>query len=484
MADVVESFVPLANPAYSARLMEHLQSRIETVPRDKGWSYKPVRLADLIHPQSWWAWEDIKDRKKLHKFAEHVRSSQVFAVNLFGALPEHGITEILSSFFGPMRSVERPVFEFEDPQDRLRESLQKGQQTQVDILLRGRTSRNEEVALLVEVKLSEVDFGVCSGAKDDKNDTLHLCSTKGAFGSDPQNCFKLRNHGGTERRLYDQYLDLGSVSEPSPFDGCSFRESAYQPMRNVALAGMLQAVDGVRALVAVCAPLLHRKMWEHFHDSRKVLPPGTLWPLPAEVVLSLHDEDSHKFLRDHYFLDVGCQTSERDRLELATWQILREFDERFDHPFQIFETHPGGGQYDCITLFNIERLPRSPADRVDLNRDGRIHVFREDGTDHTIDDGWERALAGNAGAIASEIAAILNLRPRQTREQSPWNFFERTIALGSRAGETLRWRNFTEERQPGPEHSDLLGHWTLQRVGSKYDEVELRMLFEGQQNSN
>jgi hypothetical protein len=91
--------------------MRQLQSQIETVPR-KGISYEPINLDDLIHPLCRWAWDDIEARNKLHKYAKHVRSSQSFAVNLFGGLPESGICAIMGSFFGPIGTVERPVLEW------------------------------------------------------------------------------------------------------------------------------------------------------------------------------------------------------------------------------------------------------------------------------------------------------------------------------------------------------------------------------------
>ena len=84
---------PLRKPSFSTRLMSHLQSQIETVPR-KGISYEPVNFDDLIHPNCRWAWDDIAARNKLHKYAKHVRSSQSFAVNLFGGLPDSGIRAI------------------------------------------------------------------------------------------------------------------------------------------------------------------------------------------------------------------------------------------------------------------------------------------------------------------------------------------------------------------------------------------------------
>lgn len=449
--------------------MRQLQSQIETIPR-KGISYEPVNLDDLIHPVSRWAWDDVASRNKLHKYAKHVRSSQAFAINLFGGLPDSGVRAILSSFFGPVGTVERPFLEYEDELDRLRETVMKGQQTQVDVLLRGTRSTGEPVAVLVEVKLTETDFGSCSGAGDKNNDTPHLCSTPGPFGSDPQNCFKLRNGGGKARRTYDRYIPIASLPSSSTFDGCWYRTTAYQPMRNVAMAAMMSTEDGVETVVAVCAPLLHREMWSHFHNACDVLPSGSLWPLPAELVLSLHDDTTYRFLRDRYFIDVGGEPESHDNLELATWAIVESFDRWFDHRFFVAETHPGGGQYDCITLGDASRGDQRSV--VNLNRRGAIHIHTSDGTT-SLDDGWERAVNGHADSVAADIGLALGLQTRRTPVSPTTRTYRRAIELGQRAGESLRWR--IDENATHEHHGDTLRFTAhrIERHGPQYDNVNL-----------
>ena len=470
MSDSLNVGEPLGNPSFSTRLMRQLQAQIETVPR-KGISYEPVRLDDLIHPECRWAWDEIAARNKLHRYAKHVRSSQSFAVNLFGGLPTAGVRAILTSFFGPIASVERPVFEYEDPSDRLRETVMAGQQTQVDVLLEGTKASGERVVLLVEVKLTETDFGGCSGAGDEKNDTPHLCSTPGPFGSDPLNCFKLRNGGAGERRTYERYIPISSLpSSSDAFDGCWYRTSAYQPLRNVALASMLQKEEGVETAVAVCAPLLHRDMWSHFHKACDVLPRGSLWPLPAELVLALHDDPTYGFLLDRYFLDVSDDHGQRDDLELATWNIVEAFDRWFEHRFFVVETHPGGGQYDCISLG--DRSHGSPRSVVDLNRTGRIHVHTDNGT-MSLDDGWERAVNGQADSVAADIGRILGMRTRLAPQQPATRAYRRAVELGRRAGESLRWR--IDEDADLEHHGEtlrLVAH-RLERHGPRYADTNL-----------
>lgn len=54
-----------------------------------------------------------------------------------------------------------------------------------------------------------------------------------------------------------------------------------------------------------------------------------------------------------------------------SWWIASELVRR-NPALQLIETHPGGGQYDCLSLFTDTRDPQKI---VDLNRAGGIHVF-------------------------------------------------------------------------------------------------------------
>ena len=37
-------------------------------------------------------------------------------------------------------------------------------------------------------------------------------------------------------------------------------------------------------------------------------------------------------------------------IEIASWRIVSELYRRHPGKFKIIETHPGGGQYDCLSL--------------------------------------------------------------------------------------------------------------------------------------
>lgn len=59
-------------------------------------------------------------------------------------------------------------------------------------------------------------------------------------------------------------------------------------------------------------------------------------------------------------------------VEIASWSIVSELHRRYPDKFKIIETHPGGGQYDCLTLYDIQRQSSA----AHFNRQGRFSVFQ------------------------------------------------------------------------------------------------------------
>lgn len=425
----------VTKPPFAKRLGEHLKVFVPNLQPD---GYTPTRIEDHILPAAMEAWDSIAQRKLLHTYANHVRSSQAFAVNLFAPLSPSAISHILAGIFGPIQRVEIPYFEFEDTDDRLCESQSsRPHRTQVDVVLRGETTTAKQVALLVEVKLSEDDFGNCSAFTNPQNDSIHVCQQSGPFGNDAHNCFQLRNHGSGQRRLYDKYLQLTPLPKNVTTSGCWYQSSASQPMRNVALASVLTHEDRIETRYAVCAPLLHRDLWNHWDDVQEVLPREMVITLPAEVVASLHDSATYSYLRDRYFLEVSDEASDSTMQEVVLWNLIAEIDEQFEHNLLVLETHPGGGQYDCISLVNPNN--GKPMTIVDFNLVGRIHIFAKDEI-ISLDNGWERSYNNDIISVATEIGTHAHLSPRRKSGfTSPWREMSRTIELFQRAGETATW---------------------------------------------
>lgn len=70
----------------------------------------------------------------------------------------------------------------------------------------------------------------------------------------------------------------------------------------------------------------------------------------------------------------------RSVLEAASWRLCAELARRHPEELRIVETHPGGGQYYCLTAATCGEQPRAV---LDANRVGSIHAQRTDGTRST-----------------------------------------------------------------------------------------------------
>lgn len=297
---------PHAPRRFAGRLQQHL---IESAPVGlRSGPFLP-RPEDGLLPTAIPAYQALAQRGLLHDKVAHIRSSQAFALNLFGPLTPDTVGVLLARTLGvDVVDGEPPVFEFTDELDRLAErSPQSEHQTQVDVLLRGRAGDGRPLTLLVEVKLSEIDFSDCSGFEKLENDARPTCAARGAFGGDPLRCFQLRSGGAAGRRRYDAYL--GRLAELPGYAGCTFRGGMNQPMRNIALARvLLEEQPGSLVGYALCAHDENVPIWTRWRDAGRVFgddPGVVLCRLPASSVVSLHSADDAAWLRRRYRLPLG-----------------------------------------------------------------------------------------------------------------------------------------------------------------------------------
>jgi len=103
----------------------------------------------------------------------------------------------------------------------------------------------------------------------------------------------------------------------------------------------------------------------------------------------------------------------RQLVEAASWRLAAELMRRNPTRLRLTESHPGGGQYDCLSL--SERKHANPTGleavaNLDLNRSGRAHV-------HARFDGapLRPADEGGSGPISFEVwpAMIAAEDPRE-----------------------------------------------------------------------
>lgn len=89
-----------------------------------------------------------------------------------------------------------------------------------------------------------------------------------------------------------------------------------------------------------------------------------------------------------------------------SWWIASELVRR--HPrLVVLETHPGGGQYDCLSIVDSSSDQDLPL--IDINRLGRIHVPRAEAFEPIT---WASALGqDNAHAVVRVVEAGAQLQP-------------------------------------------------------------------------
>jgi hypothetical protein len=89
-----------------------------------------------------------------------------------------------------------------------------------------------------------------------------------------------------------------------------------------------------------------------------------------------------------------------------SWWIASELVRR--HPQLLaLETHPGGGQYDCLSI--VDSASRQDLPLIDINRVGRIHVPRAEAFEPIT---WASALGENhAHAVVRVVEAGAQLQP-------------------------------------------------------------------------
>ncbi len=291
---------------------------------------------DAIAPAARWAYDDLAARDLLHRYVHHVRSSQAFALNLFGPLGRSGARSLLRTLGPDVIEGDRPVFEYTGNDDPLAErSPGHPHMTQVDVLLRGHTADGACHIAFIEVKLSENDFGHCSAYLSPGNDTRSTCAVSQPFGGNPAACFQLRNHDGGGHRRYAERLSDVTWNQPAD-GGCPFRLGGNQPMRNIALAvAEIEAGDADTVTYALCAPEHNATIWRRWREAKALyqhVPNVRLADLPATTVFARHTVPGATALAERYGLNTDAIRTQavdllRQRVQHAIAVLRRVCDD-------------------------------------------------------------------------------------------------------------------------------------------------------------
>lgn len=274
----------LRPPRFRWAIARHLEEHAPG-PVDRGVFLRdPV---DGVVPAARRVWRELEERDLLHKYANHIRSSQAFAVNLFGPLDRDGTSSLLQRWFDDIHTAEVPVLEWCDPLDRLGETSGSfDHQTQVDVLLQGTNTAGRRVAALIEAKFTEDDYGSCAAYESVPDSYRATCLQPGPFGGDPAACWSITNKGTGGRRAYDVL-----IGNEAPFEGagCWYRTGGYQPMRNLAQAqALLRSGEFEAVIFVVCAPRARKDLRIGLDRLSTTLPNLSIGWLDAEEVLALH----------------------------------------------------------------------------------------------------------------------------------------------------------------------------------------------------
>lgn len=102
--------------------------------------------------------------------------------------------------------------------------------------------------------------------------------------------------------------------------------------------------------------------------------------------------------------------------EALSWRLVTELWRRFPNSFFLIETHPGGGQYDCLSLMESDDGIRSA---LDINRGGgSVHVHRGR-TPQSWPDWAERMLADSQRFLDEIGDAIGIAAPKSLPRSTP-----------------------------------------------------------------
>ena len=290
--------------------------------RDREWPH----WSDGIHPAYRALAEDVvrADSVKLHRHAAHLRSSQMFAFNLFLPFRDEGrerLSDRVGGMIGAPFRIDEVRFEWVPPGallGEIRGDRPVGDEpaTGVDIVLWGQLTGGERAVVLLEVKLSEGEFTSCGGRNSAANQRKDVCASATRFFGEPSACYLRRPKRARRDRRYWEIFAASHGSVHDAFPGadmtgpCPFAESMQQPMRNLAIARGLEqdptsAVE--QAWFGLCAHDDNPDIAAHWERWRSLLPDEAMAPaLPASEVVRTGEEEGFvewaAWMRDRYRL--------------------------------------------------------------------------------------------------------------------------------------------------------------------------------------
>lgn len=182
----------------------------------------------------------------LHEFVNHVRSSQIFCINIFFHLLQNEpeiLLDVLSDF-SKTDLIKIESFEFEFSADKnilgewkSDENRPEEYVTATDLFIKAIDKTNSQIGFLIEVKFSENDFTSCGGfsSKANSTDSKTICNNGQKLLNDFQACYLQGAHGKSKlNRKYLDFFKKGDFNEEFFNDKCPFINN-HQCIRNQSL---------------------------------------------------------------------------------------------------------------------------------------------------------------------------------------------------------------------------------------------------------
>lgn len=253
----------------------------------------------------------------LHDYVNHVRSSQIFCVNVFYPLltSEEGqriLLQTLSNKIGQkLESIKKYEFEFITDSDLLGEwknedTYQEDYVTAVDLYLQTSNDKKEKYIFLFEVKFTEDKFSTCGGFKSRANreETKEICTNSARLYENFNLCY-LHGGGGlnNHHRKYFELLPKENFKQEAFNESCPFID-VHQCLRNHAL---LRAINNDDVAGAYFVLLHHDQNAEICNEWKKYKAileddvKNEIFTLPAgELIKNSTNPCYKKYFKDRY----------------------------------------------------------------------------------------------------------------------------------------------------------------------------------------
>lgn len=254
----------------------------------------------------------------LHDFVNHVRSSQMFCINLFYYLIKNEPETLLKvlSHYSKTQLVKIESFEFEFSSDsnvlgewKSDENRPEEYVTATDLFLKIKDNLGRNAGFLIEVKFSENDFTYCGGytSKGNSNNTKDTCNDGRILFNDFKACYLQGAYGKSKlKRKYLDFFYQSDFIESAFSQKCPFI-SNHQCIRNHSL---LRSLKADRKIDYGYFVLVHHKLnesvlieWNNYINVLEDSATREIFKISADEFVKISKNDNfRKYFKDRYLV--------------------------------------------------------------------------------------------------------------------------------------------------------------------------------------